>query len=243
MAKFISFNGSLNNIFRVKILDSVSIIGAGKIGLTFESAGLRVSTITNNEAAPIVYTGDTLETVMTLGIFATPTATKCRFKKVDDTNHPGLYEIQIDNARFSVTDAKSLIVTVQVTGGVQVDFEIQFDAPELITADIERTGGLADLTNTALTTLVGGTGAVTDTISVTVDNTPQAGVDVWVTLSTNDVDTGTVVQGPKVTPSSGTVSFDLDEGTYFVHAQRSGDNFSGFPAQFTVTSTGFAYVV
>jgi hypothetical protein len=129
MAKFITFRGRLSNTIRVKILDSTSTVGAGKTGLTSASAGLIISTIANNEAAPTVYTsaGSTTETIATLGTFAAPTATKCRFKEVDATNHPGLYEIQLADARMAVVSARSLIVSIQVTGGVPVDAEIQLE--------------------------------------------------------------------------------------------------------------------
>jgi hypothetical protein len=112
-----------NHLFRVTILDSTSTTGAGKTGLTSASSGLIISTIADNEAAPTVYTaaGSTIETVGTLGTYAAPTATKCRFKEVDATNHPGLYEIQLADARVKVVGAASVVVTVTVTGGAQVD--------------------------------------------------------------------------------------------------------------------------
>lgn len=134
MAKLEVKNGITSVILRIKIMDSTSTTGAGKTGLTSASSGLLISTIANNEATPTVYSvaGSTIETIATLGTFATPTATKCRFKEVDATNHPGLYEIQLDNARWAVSGARSLIVSVSgATGAAPVDAEIQlvaFDA-------------------------------------------------------------------------------------------------------------------
>ena len=112
---------------RVLLKDSASVTGGYKTGLTSASSGLIVSTIADNEAAPTVYTaaGSTIETITTLGTFAAPTATKCRFKEVDATNHPGLYELQIADARFAVASARGLTITVQCTGCVAVNLEIQ----------------------------------------------------------------------------------------------------------------------
>lgn len=101
-------------VLRVKILDSSVSTGAGKTGLVFNTAGLIISTIADNEATATAYTttGTTIETVTTLGAYAAPTATKCRFREVDATNHKGVYEIQIADARFAVSSAKSLIVSI-----------------------------------------------------------------------------------------------------------------------------------
>src|SRR5580765_5287454 len=93
-------NGQGSIVLRIKLLDSSVTTGAGLTGLTSSSSGLIISTIADNEASATTYTqaGSTIEAVTTLGTFAAPTATKCRFKKVDDTNHPGIYEIQIADA-------------------------------------------------------------------------------------------------------------------------------------------------
>lgn len=105
--------GQTSIVLRVKIRNSSVATGAGLTGLTSSSTGLRIGTIADNEATSTAYTvaGATIETVTTLGTFANPTATKCRFREVDSTNHPGLYELQIDNTRFAVTsaDRKSVV--------------------------------------------------------------------------------------------------------------------------------------
>ena len=82
--------------------------------LTSGSSGLIVSTIADNEASATVYTqaGSTIETITTLGTYAAPTATKCRFKEFDATNHAGLYELQIANARWGVSGARYVNVTI-----------------------------------------------------------------------------------------------------------------------------------
>lgn len=104
--------GSTSNAIRVTLRSSST--GQGLTGLTHSSSGLIISTIADNEETATAYTsgGSTVETITTLGTFATPTSGKCRFKEVDATNHPGLYEIQVADARFAVSSAKVLRVTI-----------------------------------------------------------------------------------------------------------------------------------
>lgn len=123
-------NGVTSVILRFFLPDSASIVGAGKTGLGIASAGLIISTLASTEAAPTVYTaaGSTIETISTLGTFAAPTATKCRFKELDATNHPGVYEVQIADARFAVANARNLLITVLATGIAPVNAEIELVA-------------------------------------------------------------------------------------------------------------------
>jgi hypothetical protein len=106
--------GQTGIVLRVKIRNSSVSTGAGLTGLTSASSGLRISTIADNESSATAYTvaGSTIETISTLGTYAAPTATKARFSQLDATNHPGVYEIHIANARFAVSSAKSLLVSV-----------------------------------------------------------------------------------------------------------------------------------
>lgn len=111
-------------ILRVKILDSSVSTGAGKTGLSSASSGLVISTIADNEASPTSYTvaGSTIEAVATLGTYAAPTATKCRFAEVSSTYHPGVYELHIADARFAVSSAKSLLISISgATNAAQCD--------------------------------------------------------------------------------------------------------------------------
>lgn len=123
-------NGITSVILRFFLPDSASTTGAGKTALDHTAAGLIISTIASNEATPTVYTstGSTVETITTLGTFAAPTATKCRFKKVDDTNHPGIYELQLADARFAVSNARNLLITILATGVAPVHAEIELVA-------------------------------------------------------------------------------------------------------------------
>lgn len=151
---FIRKNGATSNIFRVKLRSSST--GQGLTGLTISSTGLIISTICDNEASATAYTaaGSTIETIATLGTFATPTATKCRFKEVDSTNHPGLYEVQLADARFAVSSAKILKVnfcgaaslldrevTIQLTA-TDIDDSVRQGLTSLPNAAAEASGGL-----------------------------------------------------------------------------------------------------
>lgn len=114
-------------IIRVKILDSSSSSGRGLTGLTFASSGLIISTIADNEATATVYAqaaGNT-EDISALGTFAAPSSGKCRFKEVDGTNHKGVYEIQLTDSRYAVSNAKSLLVSISgATNMAETDFVV-----------------------------------------------------------------------------------------------------------------------
>jgi hypothetical protein len=120
--------GATSNRVRFTLKDKTT--GQGKTGLSISTTGLVISTIADNEASATAYTvaGSTIETIATLGTFATPTATKCRFKEVDATNNKGLYEFQFANARFAVTGAKRLVISVNDAEStiLDADYEIEF---------------------------------------------------------------------------------------------------------------------
>ena len=104
--------GATSNIIRFILKNSST--GLPLTGLTYSSSGLIISTICNNESSATAYTvaASNVETISTLGTFAAPSSGKCRFKEVDATNHPGLYEIQIADARFNVSSAKNIVISV-----------------------------------------------------------------------------------------------------------------------------------
>ena len=119
-------HGSTSNIIRVVLKNSLT--GQGLTGLSNSSSGLVISTIANNEATATTYTAasSNVETITNLGAYDAPTASKCRFKEVDATYHPGFYEIQLSDARFAVSGAKVLIVSVSgATNLLSTDYEIQ----------------------------------------------------------------------------------------------------------------------
>lgn len=129
MKQIIKFDNN-SNIHRVFIQDSSSTIGAGLAGLTSASTGMIISTIANNEATATVYTvaASNVETITTLGTYAAPTASKCRFKEVDATNMPGVYELQFADARYSVASSNQLQVMISgATNAAPCLFEVQLD--------------------------------------------------------------------------------------------------------------------
>lgn len=112
-------NGDTSNVERVFLYkDSGATAGTEGdpfTGLTFTSTDLNISTIANNEATPNTDTSaatSSVETIATLGTFATPTAGFVRFKEVDATNMPGLYELQWENARYAISNAIWLDITI-----------------------------------------------------------------------------------------------------------------------------------
>lgn len=124
MAENILFDNN-SNIIRFTLKSSVT--GQGLTGLSSASSGLIISTICDNEATATAYTvaGSTIETIATLGTYASPTATKCRFKEVDATNHKGLYEFQFADARFSIASSRKLVISATgATNLLDADYEI-----------------------------------------------------------------------------------------------------------------------
>jgi len=118
-------HSTTSNVERFILTSSAT--GKGLTGLSSASTGLIISTIAGNESTATTYTvaASNVETITTLGTYAAPTASKCRFKEVDATNHPGLYEFQFADARYSVASAKKLIVTVSgATNLIDAYYEI-----------------------------------------------------------------------------------------------------------------------
>lgn len=114
-----------SNIIRLKIIDTTD--GQGLTGLTSASSGLRIAAIADNASATTAYTvaGSTIEGITTLGTYAAPTATKVRFKELDATNHPGIYELQFSDATFSAASSKSLLISASgATNMQEVDCHI-----------------------------------------------------------------------------------------------------------------------
>ncbi len=112
MAKEIIERDATSQIIHVFIPDSSSTTGAGKTGLTNATSGLAVSVVRPGDASATVYSvaGSTIETISTLGTYAAPTATKCRFKEFDATNLPGVYELHFSDALFNSTGSRRSLV-------------------------------------------------------------------------------------------------------------------------------------
>jgi hypothetical protein len=127
----------------------------GLTGLSSASSGLIIAAIADVEATTTTYTvaGSNVETITTLGTYAAPTSGKCRFKEVDATNHPGVYEIHLAVARYGVSSSRSLLVSLSgATNMAETDFVIQLAAldPETVMRGTDS----AALAATALSTAV-----------------------------------------------------------------------------------------
>jgi len=102
--------GSTSNVLEIQILDSTSTNGeAGLTALVFGSAGLVCYYKRDNGVASVAVT---LATIATLGTWETG-----GFKKVDDTNLPGIYELDLPDAVFA-TGAK--VVKVMLKGAANM---------------------------------------------------------------------------------------------------------------------------
>jgi hypothetical protein len=104
--------GQVSVILRVKVRSTAT--GNGLTGLTGSSMGLVISTIADTESTATVYTaaGSTIQAIGTPGTYVAPAANNCRFGQVDATSHPGIYELQLANARFAVAGSKSLLFSI-----------------------------------------------------------------------------------------------------------------------------------
>ena len=192
MAKLIRGASPTSVVLRVKLMDSSVTTGAGLAGLTSASAGLLISTLRLNEAAPTVYTqaGGTIETIATLGTYVTPTATKCRFKEIAATNNPGLYELQLDDARFTST---GLVISLSGAANLaQADFEIQCENLSVNTVQVGGTTQTAgDLKGTLGNSVLTNLSADIQSVLAAVASTgPVAAV-----AAAGSALTGTVVSG------------------------------------------------
>lgn len=124
--------GSTSNMLRVFIQDNTATDGTGLTGLVFNSTNLQIAVIREFSASPTIYTGANIEDISTIGTFQAPSvSSKCRFKAVDGTNMPGVYEVHFhdDAGHFGAGDAsKNLQMYV---------FEITTTALNIATLPVE----------------------------------------------------------------------------------------------------------
>jgi hypothetical protein len=166
-------------VLRVKILNSSVATGAGLTGLTSSSTGLIISTMADTEATATAYTvaASNVETITTLGTYAAPSSGKCRFKEVDATNHKGVYEIQIADARFNVASAKSLLVSISgATNAAETDVVIplrDLDPFDAVRAGLTALPNVASGSAGAIITSGTGTAQLSVTSGRALANTDQ----------------------------------------------------------------------
>jgi hypothetical protein len=134
----IIYRGSTSVILHAFIERSDVTTGEGKAGLAYNTSGLNISVIRPGESTATTYTSGSsnVETISTLGTYAAPTSGKCRFKEVDSTNCPGLYEIHLADALFDDTGSlHGLKVVIHgVTNVSPAEIDIQLTGANLQSA-------------------------------------------------------------------------------------------------------------
>ncbi len=91
--------GATSVMIRVFIPNNSVTTGAGLTGLTNVSTNLTIAYIRELDSASTSYTGANIEAQTTIGTFQAPsTSAKIRFKVVDATNFPGVYELQFHDS-------------------------------------------------------------------------------------------------------------------------------------------------
>ena len=91
--------GATSVMLRVFIQQNNVTTGVGLTGLTSSSTNLNIAMLRELSSTSEVYSGADLQTIATIGTYAAPTAsTNIRFKAVDATNMPGVYELQFHNS-------------------------------------------------------------------------------------------------------------------------------------------------
>lgn len=156
MAKYIKQRTAASNMigFAYLVQDTTGENpGFGKTGLTYLTSGLKISVRRELSSAATVYSSgaSTVEDITTLGTYAAPSSTKIRFKEVDATNFPGLYEIHFAQALLGTADTSRILVCmVACTGCLTTVFEMDlgtFDFNSLtaasgaIEANVTQVGG------------------------------------------------------------------------------------------------------
>lgn len=234
--------GQSSIVLRVKIRNSSVSTGAGLTGLTNASTGLIISTIADNEASPTVYTaaGSTIDSITTLGTFVAPTAGHCRFKQVDATNHPGIYEIQIADARFGVAGAKSVLVSISgAANAAECDALVPLTTvdPYDVNNNLQGLKGTTNPTAGALLTTGTGAGQVNPSgggVTVTTNNdkngyrlaveirngTAQAGASGTITLDSGASATDSLYKGCWIVLTGGTGAGQARLCTAYVGATK-----------------------
>jgi len=130
--KSITKRGSISNLLVVFLPDSSSTTGAGKTGLTNASAGLVVSVRRELAFSVTSYSSSNVLSITTLGTWADPGTGKVRFKEIDGTNQPGMYELQFVDSLFDGSDASRFLTGMVIATGVApTPFEIELAGVDL----------------------------------------------------------------------------------------------------------------
>lgn len=220
---------------RVKLYDaSITTDPRGLTGLSSGSAGLTISTIHDNEAAPVVYTGAGIEAVVTKGTFGEPAANRIRFSEVDAVNLPGIYEIHIRSDRFTAnTTSKEFLISIfGAVNLIQTDIKVKlvtddpfiskpanFNLLSVTAAGRVDVAAIAGTTQTAVDIGAGvkvqsGTSAGQLDLTAGAINVTQAGADkVWASAARSLTGVTNIVSGGPISTSAGAVLNVTDVAT------------------------------
>jgi hypothetical protein len=135
---------------------------------------------------------------------------------VTGSNHVAadIYQIQA-GAITSSTFAANAITSSAISANAIGASELAADAVSEIAAAVSGAGG----------------GAISTPVTLTTGATPITGAGVWITT---DSAGSNVIAGTLFTDGSGTVTFLLDAGLYYIWCQKLGFNFTN-PTPLTVT--------
>lgn len=220
---------------RVKLYDaSITTDPRGLTGLSSGSAGLTISTIHDNEAAPVVYTGAGIEAVVTKGTFGEPAANRIRFSEVDAVNLPGIYEIHIRSDRFTAnTTSKEFLISIfGAVNLIQTDIKVKlvtddpfiskpanFNLLSVTAAGRVDVAAIAGTTQTAVDIGTGvkvqsGTSAGQLDLTSGAINITQVGADkVWASAARSLTGVNNIVSGGPISTSAGAVLNVTDVAT------------------------------
>jgi len=125
--------GATGVILHLFLPDSGSVSGAGRTGVSPSSSGLVIALIRPGDPGPAAYSASagTIESIVTLGTWISPTEGRCRWREIDAGLLPGWYELQLPNAWFDATgDRRSVAGMVWGPAGVvPTPFQIQLCDP------------------------------------------------------------------------------------------------------------------
>ena len=130
---------------RFKLFDSSSAVGAGLTGLAYGTSNLKIAVNQlvrdGGSGTAYLYTGANIEDISTLGVWASPSGGKCRFKEVDATNQPGVYELQILNSICASSGNPALPLSLLVSiGGAVTNLAQQDFVVECSNQNVDKTG-------------------------------------------------------------------------------------------------------
>lgn len=150
-------------ILHVFIPDSAVTTGAGKTGLVF--SGITAYYV----RAGGVLTALTMETIATLGTWASTGDNYLGFKLLNDTNAPGLYELHLSN-NILVTGANQIVIQLRATGAAPTMLEIQFKGLDVsqISNDSTAADRLEAILDASRTGTVNDAGATTTDFDTTI---------------------------------------------------------------------------